>query len=212
MTSRSDNVLCAVDPHRIGQQQNKEGSSSLYPFCCIILDYKMISRQSFTMFLRRGGAPTGRITTTPATTMLACCSPRRRLPPFTAHAAAGTRFLHIEKRIEELGFQLPPPAPPRANYNSVCWSSGNTILYVSGHLPFNTAGTELTKGRIGEGGRDVEYGYQAARQVALGLVATLKNQLGDLDRVEQIVKVSMCMDGGWRLSAFRISWVYAGSD
>lgn len=116
-----------------------------------------------------------------------------RLPPSLPHpptAVAAVRFVHIEKRIEELGLELPPPAPPRANYNSVCWSGD--LVYVSGHLPFNTAGTELTKGRIGDGGRDVEYGYQAARQVALGLVATLKDQLGDLDRVVQVVKVCMC--------------------
>jgi enamine deaminase RidA (YjgF/YER057c/UK114 family) len=155
----------------------------------------MLSRHSFTQFLRRGAAPAGAPTTTTTTmTMTPIGASSRRIPPFTAQAV-GTRFLHIEKRIEELGFQLPPPAPPRANYNSVCWSSGGTVLYLSGHLPFNTAGTELTKGRIGEGGRDVEYGYQAARQVALGLVATLKDQLGDLDRVEQIVKVSLGRDG-----------------
>ena len=35
----------------------------------------------------------------------------------------------------------------------------------------------------------VEEGYDAARHVGLNLVATLKKQLGDLDRVEQIVKV-----------------------
>ena len=155
----------------------------------------MLSRHSFTQFLRRGAAPAGTTTKTTTTmTMTPILATSRRIPPFTGQAV-GTRFLHIEKRIEELGFQLPPPAPPRANYNSVCWSSGDTVLYLSGHLPFNTAGTELTKGRIGEGGRDVEYGYQAARQVALGLVATLKDQLGDLDRVEQIVKVSLGKGG-----------------
>jgi len=139
-----------------------------------LVSYVMLHRQlSSIPFLRR-----------------ACRSPSSAVPLEMMGTECGRRFLHVEKRLEELGLELPPPAPPRANYNSVCWSSGNTILYVSGHLPFNTAGTELTKGRIGEGGRDVAYGYQAARQVGLGLVSTLKDQLGDLDRVEQVVKAS----------------------
>ena len=44
-------------------------------------------------------------------------------------------------------------------------------------------------GRIGENGRDKEYGYQAARYAGLNIISTLKAQLGDLDRVEQVVKV-----------------------
>lgn len=133
----------------------------------------MLSRHSFK-FLRQRAAVTVSASNTTSSTS-------------STTTAGGIRFIHIEKRIQELGLNLPPPAPPRANYNSVCWSGD--LIYVSGHLPFNTAGTELTKGRIGEGGRDVEYGYQAARQVGLGLVATLKDQLGDLDRVKQVVKV-----------------------
>ena len=63
------------------------------------------------------------------------------------------------------------------------------MLFMSGHLPFKHDGKTLITGRIGEDGRDVEYGYQAARQIGLNLVATLKEELGDLDRVEKIVKV-----------------------
>ena len=39
------------------------------------------------------------------------------------------------------------------------------------------------------GGLSVEQGYDAARHCGLNIIATLKKQLGDLDRVEQIVKV-----------------------
>jgi hypothetical protein len=99
------------------------------------------------------------------------------------------RFIHIEKRLEELGLELPPPAPPRANYNSVCQGPGSNMLYMSGHLPFELDGKTLTTGRIGEDGRGVDYGYEASRKVGLNLIATLKDQLGDLDRVEKVVKV-----------------------
>lgn len=104
-----------------------------------------------------------------------------------ASSSTAGRTIHIERKIEELGLELPPPAPPRANYTSACFSGNH--LYLSGHLPFDTAGTSLTTGKIGQDGRDVEYGYQAARQIGLGLVSTIKDQLGDLDRVEKVVKV-----------------------
>ena len=45
------------------------------------------------------------------------------------------------------------------------------------------------------GGLSVEQGYDAARHCGLNIIATLKKQLGDLDRVEQIVKVC----SGWNL-------------
>lgn len=102
---------------------------------------------------------------------------------------AARRWVHVEQRIKELGLELPPPAPPRANYNSICVGPGSNVVYVSGHLPFHLDGKTLTTGRIGEEGRDVDYGYQAARQVGLNLVATLQDQLGDLDRVEKVIKV-----------------------
>jgi enamine deaminase RidA (YjgF/YER057c/UK114 family) len=99
--------------------------------------------------------------------------------------------------MESLGIILPPAAAPRANYNIVCHASSDNMLYVSGHLPFQADGTLMT-GRIvnvdnnnnsNNNGRDVEYGYQAARWAGLNIVATLKEQLGDLDRIEQIVKI-----------------------
>jgi enamine deaminase RidA (YjgF/YER057c/UK114 family) len=98
------------------------------------------------------------------------------------------RFVHIEKRIEELGITLPSPSSPKANYNIVCYS--DNMLYVSGHLPFQPDGTLMT-GRIGpnSGGLEISHGYEAARHAGLNIISTLKAQLGDLDRVEQIVKV-----------------------
>jgi enamine deaminase RidA (YjgF/YER057c/UK114 family) len=93
----------------------------------------------------------------------------------------------VEKRIESLGITLPPAAAPRANYNIVCQASGN-MLYVSGHLPFQSDGTLMT-GAIDGVERDVKYGYTAARWAGLNIVSTLKEQLGDLDKIEKVVKV-----------------------
>ena len=100
------------------------------------------------------------------------------------------RFIHVEKRLEELDIELPAAPLPKANYNIVCHANGN-MLYVSGHLPVKLDGTLIT-GRIGPntGGESIQHGYDAARQAGLNIISTLKEQLGDLDRVEQIVKVS----------------------
>lgn len=53
----------------------------------------------------------------------------------------------------------------------------------------------LISGALGpdHGGLTVEQGYAAARLCGLNIIATLKNQLGDLDRVEQVIKVRLIM-------------------
>lgn len=112
--------------------------------------------------------------------------------PLTSRLVTGPslrRLVHVEKSLEERGIQLPKAAAPRANYNIVCHAPGN-MLYVSGHLPFKVDGSLMT-GRMGpaSGGHTVEHGYEAARNAGLNIVATLKEQLGDLDRVEKVVKV-----------------------
>lgn len=96
-------------------------------------------------------------------------------------------MVHTEKHLADLGILLPPAPKPAANYIP-CQRSGN-LLYLSGHLPLNIDG-RLRTGRIGPGHQSVEYGYQAARQVGLNLIATMQHELGgDLDQVEQIVKL-----------------------
>lgn len=70
------------------------------------------------------------------------------------------------------------------------------MLYVSGHLPTKTDGSLVT-GRIGpdeNDGHSVEHGYDAAKLAGLAIISTLKEQLGDLDRVEQIVKVRTVLE------------------
>lgn len=105
-------------------------------------------------------------------------------------------MVQTEQRLEELGIALPPPPKAAANYVP-CQRVGN-LLFLSGHLPLKDGITLLT-GKVGKtittgdndnGLKTVEDGYEAARQVGLNLIATLQNELGgDLDRVEQIVKV-----------------------
>jgi enamine deaminase RidA (YjgF/YER057c/UK114 family) len=111
---------------------------------------------------------------------------RRVCNPASAIQARG---LHVEKRLDDLGIDLPPAPTPKANYNIVCHASGG-MMYISGHLPLKTDGTLIT-GRIGpaSGGETIKHGYEAARQAGLNIISTLKEQLGNLDRVEKVVKV-----------------------
>ena len=92
-----------------------------------------------------------------------------------------------EEKLAELGIEL-PPAPKAAVNDRPCVRVGD-MLYLSGHLPLNNDGT-LRTGKLGSiNGLTVEEGYQAARQVGLNLIATMKEELGSLDRVEQVVKL-----------------------
>jgi enamine deaminase RidA (YjgF/YER057c/UK114 family) len=61
------------------------------------------------------------------------------------------------------------------------------IAYVSGHGTVQEDGS-LIIGRVGED-LDVEAGKMAAQQVGLAILATLKANLGSLDRIERVVKV-----------------------
>ena len=95
-------------------------------------------------------------------------------------------MVQTEKNMLDIGIVLPDPPKPAANYQPA--QKSGDLLLLSGHLPLNHDGSLLT-GKVGPGAKTVEEGYQAARQVALNLLATLKSELGDLDRVEQIVKL-----------------------
>lgn len=92
----------------------------------------------------------------------------------------------IEAKLEELGISLPEAAAPVAAYVPAVEQGG--LLHISGQLPFDNG--ELMEGRLGED-RDVPYGQQAARACAIMLLAQIRKALGELDRVERIVKLGV---------------------
>lgn len=91
----------------------------------------------------------------------------------------------IETRLAAEGIVLPQPAAPVAAYVPTV-QVGN-LLHISGQLPFAADGALMT-GKLGVE-RDLAWGQQAAERCALMLVAQMKAALGDLDRVERIVKL-----------------------
>src|SRR5688572_31128871 len=93
--------------------------------------------------------------------------------------------MNAEARIAELKLELPPAPKPVAVYKPLV-ISGN-LAYVSGHGPLKPDKSLIT-GRVGRD-LDVEGGKLAARQVGLAILATLRSELGSLDRVKRVIKV-----------------------
>ena len=89
-----------------------------------------------------------------------------------------------EKKLASLGWSLPPAPKPVGLYKPVVIVGD--LAYVSGHGPLKEDGS-LMLGRVGED-LDVAGGQAAAKQTPLAMLATLKSQLGSLDRVVRIVK------------------------
>lgn len=88
--------------------------------------------------------------------------------------------MHIEQILRSLSITLPPETSPDASFVHTV-QTGN-LLFVSGHV------SNTLRGKFG---RDVtrEQGYEAARQVAIDILGTVRQALGDLDRVSRIVKL-----------------------
>ena len=90
-----------------------------------------------------------------------------------------------ERRLAQLGIELPEPPAPVANYVKAVRSGD--LVFLAGHGPYRTDGTLVT----GKVGRDltIEQGYEAARLTAIGLLASLQQEIGDLSKVRRIVRV-----------------------
>ncbi|HEX4131284.1 MAG TPA: RidA family protein [Pirellulales bacterium] len=90
-----------------------------------------------------------------------------------------------EERLKELGLALPPAPKPAGVYKPVMLVG--ELAYISGHGPLKSDGTLIT-GRVGAD-LDKKAGYQAAQQTGLAILATLRRDLGSLDRVKRVVKL-----------------------
>lgn len=93
--------------------------------------------------------------------------------------------MSADAKIAELKLELPPAPKPQGVYKPVV-IAGN-MAYVSGHGPLKSDGSMLT-GRVGAE-VDQQAGYAAARQTGLAILATLKANLGSLDKVKRVIKV-----------------------
>jgi len=97
----------------------------------------------------------------------------------------------ITDRLNELGLALPTAPKPVAAYIPAV-HYGN-LLFVSGQLPLKD-GQLLSTGKVGNVGKvgevvSVEDAYAAARQCTLNALSVAQDVLGDLDRIDRIVRV-----------------------
>ncbi len=92
----------------------------------------------------------------------------------------------IEDKLKELGITLPDTPPPMANYVPSV-RTGN-LLYLAGLGPAARPDGTTPLGKLGKD-MSVEEGYEAARLTGINIIARLKGELGDLDRVKRIVKL-----------------------
>jgi enamine deaminase RidA (YjgF/YER057c/UK114 family) len=90
-----------------------------------------------------------------------------------------------EAKLKELGIELPEVSAPVANYvNSV--RTGN-LVYLSGKGPLKADGTYI-EGKVGAE-LTIDEGYQAGRLTAIQSLASLKAEIGNLNKVKRVVKV-----------------------
>jgi enamine deaminase RidA (YjgF/YER057c/UK114 family) len=90
----------------------------------------------------------------------------------------------VTERLIELGIELPPVFPPAGNYLGCVIDGG--LVHVGGHGPI--AGDQVIRGQVGSD-LTLEEAQNAARLTGLSILATLEDALGELDRIERIIKV-----------------------
>lgn len=93
----------------------------------------------------------------------------------------------IEERLNKMGLVIPDVAAPAANY--MPFMRDGNIVFTSGQLPFENGALSRT-GKLGAE-LTVEQGQQAARQCAINVLSVAKAALGDLENIEQILKITI---------------------
>lgn len=115
--------------------------------------------------------------------MVSCTIEKKENSPGTSEA---NQEIDIEQRLDELGIQLPEVSAPVANYvNAV--RTGN-LLFLAGKGPKKEDGSYIT-GKV-DVDLTLEEAQEAARLTGINQLAVLKAELGDLNKVKRIVKVT----------------------
>lgn len=117
-------------------------------------------------------------------TLISCAPPSSEVREEPAPMQQEQEGPDVEQRIQELGIELILPNPPTANYLKAK-TVGNTV-YLAGHGPDRPDGSQV----IGKMGSDLELeeGIEAARFTGISLLSSLKAEIGDLNRVKNIVR------------------------
>lgn len=92
----------------------------------------------------------------------------------------------VDEQLAELGYSLGEPPPPLGRYVRAV-TTGN-LVFTAGHGPFAADGTPGMRGQVG-GELTLDEGKEAARLCIVACLASLRSEIGDLDRVVRIVKM-----------------------
>jgi len=91
----------------------------------------------------------------------------------------------IEEKLESIGIKLPNPPTPAGSYVPVI-RTGN-LLFISGQIPMED-GKVIFTGKVSDD--NLETAQKSARMCAINIIAQIKRELGNLDKVTRIVKLS----------------------
>ncbi len=91
----------------------------------------------------------------------------------------------IEEKLESMGVKLPNPPTPAGSYVPVI-RTGN-LLFISGQIPMED-GKVIFTGKVSDD--NLETAQKSARMCAINILAQIKRELGSLDKVTRIVKLS----------------------
>ena len=91
-----------------------------------------------------------------------------------------------EEKLKEMGIEVPPCPTPVAAY--VPAAQAGNFIFASGQTPI-VDNKLVYQGKLGKD-LGIEEGYEAAKLAAIRVIAELKSIVGDLDRIERIVKVT----------------------
>jgi len=91
----------------------------------------------------------------------------------------------IEEKIKSLGIQLPDPPTPAGSYIPVV-KTGN-LLFISGQIPMDNGKVVFT-GKVSDD--NIEIAQKSARMCAINILAQIKREVGNLDKVTKIIKLS----------------------
>lgn len=93
----------------------------------------------------------------------------------------------IEDKLKAMALTLPAPHTFPSPNRRGCVRVGN-IIFVSGHGAHPPGMQQAGAGKLGDG-MTIEQGRQAARAAALAILATVKQEVGDLDRIRRVIRL-----------------------
>ncbi len=102
----------------------------------------------------------------------------------------------IDEKLEQLGIKLTAPPAPAGSYVPIV-KSGN-LLFVSGQIPIEDGKLAYT-GKVTND--TIETGQKSAKLCAINILAQLKKELGDLEKIQKIIRLNGFVNAGPEFSA-----------